>query len=209
MKLKSKKSYYDIFVEMVDYSCQAASMLHEALCNFQKDSLPEKMQEIHKIEHSADILQHETMNALAKEFITPIEREDVISLSSAIDNVTDSIEDVLMRVYMFNIQEIRQEAQGFSSVIMQCCAGLKAMMEEFHNFRKSTTIQSLIVNINRLEEEGDTLYTEALRNLFVNEKEPVQIFAWAQMFEQLEKCCDKCEDVADVVSGVIMKNGKR
>lgn len=206
MNFKSKKTYYDIFVEMVDYSCQAAAMLHESLGNFQKDSLPEKMLEIHKIEHSADILQHETMNMLAKEFITPIEREDIISLSSAIDNVTDSIEDVLMRVYMFNIQEIRQEAQGLSSVIVQCCAGLKAMMEEFHNFRKSGDIHNLIVNINRLEEEGDTLYTEALRNLFVNEKDPVQIFAWTQMFERLEKCCDKCEDVADAVNSVIMKN---
>ena len=206
MNLKSKKSYYDIFVEMVDYSCQAASMLHESLCNFQLGSLPEKMQEIHKIEHSADILRHETMNMLAKKFLTPIEREDIISLSSAIDDVTDSIEDVLMRVYMFNIQEIRQEAQGFSSVIVQCCAELKTMMKEFHNFRKSTAIKSLIVNINRLEEEGDTLYTEAMRNLFVNEKDPIQIFAWSQMFEQLEKCCDKCEDVADAVSSVIMKN---
>ncbi len=206
MNRKPKKSYYDIFVEMVDFCCQAASMLHDSLCNFQKESLSEKMLEIHKIEHSADILQHETMSMLAKEFITPIEREDIISLSSAIDNVTDSIEDVLMRAYMFNIQEVRQEAQGFSSLIMQCCAGLKAMMEELHNFRKSTAIQGLIVNINRLEEEGDTLYTEAIRNLFVNEKDPVQIFAWTQMFDRMEKCCDTCEDVADAVNSVIMKN---
>ena len=206
MAKKLNKSYYETFVEMVDYSCKAASMLHESLCDFHKETLPEKMSEIHKIEHSADILQHQTMKRLAKEFITPIEREDIITLASAIDNVTDTIEDVLMRTYMYNIPTVRQEAQGLSSVIMQCCQGLKSMMEEFHNFRKSTSIQRLIVNINRLEEEGDTLYTEAMRNLYVNEKDPVQIIAWSQMFDQLEKCCDKCEDVADAVNGVIMKN---
>lgn len=206
MAHKLSKSYYDIFVEMVDYSCKAAAMLQESLCNFRKDTLPEKMQEIHKIEHSADILQHQTTNRLAKEFITPIEREDIILLASAIDDVTDHIEDVLMRAYMFNIQTVRQEAQGLSSVITQCCQGLKSMMQEFHNFRKSSSIQQLIVNINRLEEEGDTIYTEAMRNLYVNEKNPVKIITWSQMFEQLEKCCDKCEDVADVVNCVIMKN---
>lgn len=206
MARKLSKSYYDIFVEMVDHSCQAATMLHECLCNFRNDTLPEKMLEIHKIEHSADILQHQTTNRLAKEFITPIEREDIVTLASAIDDVTDHIEDVLMRAYMFNIQKVRQEAQGLSSVIMQCCQALKRMMQEFHNFRKSKSIQRLIVNINRLEEEGDTIYTEAMRSLYVNEKNPVKIIAWSQMFEQLEKCCDKCEDVADVVNCVIMKN---
>lgn len=206
MAKKRRTNYFQMFVEMVEFSCSASRNLSKTLINFEVDKLPEIMDYIHTIEHSADDKKHELMVKLADEFITPIEREDIMSLAQTIDDVTDAIEDVLMRAYMFNIQSIRSEALDFADVIIQCCDCLKKTMEEFHNFQKSTAIHQLIVDVNHLEEDGDRIYKEAMRNLYVNSKDPVEILAWSEMFDRLEKCCDACEHVTDIVESVILKN---
>lgn len=132
--------------------------------------------------------------------------KNTVQSRGTIDDVTDSIEDVLLRLYMFNIRTLRPEAQAFAQVIADCCAALKTMMEEFPNFRRSKTIHTQIVEINGLEEQGDKLYTDAMHTLYADASTPVDVMAWTALFDRLEKCCDKCEDVADVVERVILKN---
>jgi uncharacterized protein Yka (UPF0111/DUF47 family) len=146
------------------------------------------------------------MKRLIREFLPPIEREDIMSIAQEIDDVTDAIEDVLIRIYMFNITSVRKEAHDFSNIIVRCCDALKNTMEEFVHFRKSDSIHKAIVEINYLEEEGDRLYTEAVHNLYTNCKDPIEIMAWTETFERFEKCCDACEQVANEVESVIMKN---
>lgn len=206
MGKKRDFNYFEAFVQLVDYSCQSAEILETSLKRFNPTGLAEMMKNLHGIEHAADMGKHDMMNRLAREFIAPIEREDIIELGQEIDNVTDSIEDVLMGVYMYNILSIRPEAIDFVDVIVQCCNSLKKTMEDFQNFRKSTTIHDSVVEINRLEEVGDRMYTEAVRNLYVNCKDPVEILAWTKIFDRMESCCDACEHVANVVESVMMKN---
>ena len=201
-----RNDYYDTFVKLVDYSCQASTYLHESLQNFDPKMLKERMKNIHHIEHDADEDKHAMMKKLAKEFITPIEREDIIQLAQEIDEVTDTVEDVLIRVYMYNVSEVRPEALKLTEVIVKCCKALKLAMEEFHNFKKSETIQQSIIEVNRLEEEGDNLYIEAVRNLYSTSQNHVEIMGWSKVFDRLENCCDACEHVANVVEGVVMKN---
>ena len=150
--------------------------------------------------------KHEMMAVLVKAFITPIEREDIILLSQSIDEVTDKIEDVLIRIYINNVQQIRPEALAFIKVIIRCCEALKEVMEEFADFRKSKTLHGLIIEINALEEEGDRLFIESMRRLHAEVTDPIEIIAWREIYVYLEKCCDACEHVADVVESVIMKN---
>ena len=138
MAKKRDYDYFEMFVKGVAYSCKAAQMLEETLGHFDPDSLQIKLKDLHAVEHGADILKHDMMKELARAFITPIEREDIILLSQEIDNVTDTIEDVLMRVYMYNVLSIRDEASEFTAIILQCCNALEDAMKEFHNFRKST-----------------------------------------------------------------------
>lgn len=206
MASKKDYNYFDAFVTMVDYSCQSAKMLHDTLTGFSTADLSQRITDIHVIEHAADICKHDMMNRLVKEFITPIEREDIMELAQQIDNVTDNIEDVMLCIYMYNIQKINPSALEFSNVILSCCDALKKTMEQFHDFRKSKTVNATIIEINRLEETGDALYTKTMRDLYLNCKDPIEILAWTQTIEQLEKCCDACEDVADIVESVIMKN---
>ena len=140
MARKLKNDYFKIFVKLVEYSLAAAEDLHDTLSQFRIEKLPQKMEHLHKIEHNADQEKHEMMRQLATEFITPIEREDIIRLSQEIDDVTDAIEDVLLRMYMFNISAMTADALLFSEAIVKACRGLKITMEEFHNFKKSSLL---------------------------------------------------------------------
>ena len=206
MARKKDVNYFDAFVELVEYSCQAANLLNDIMNNFNADKLLDKMREMHAIEHNGDEARHVIVKKLAREFITPIEREDIMDMSDAIDNVTDTIEDVLMRMYMYNITYVREHALAMTDVIVKCCNALKEALDEFHNFRKSKKLHELIIEINFQEEVGDRLYTDATRDLYVNCKDHKEVSAWDTTFHYLEKCCDSCEDVADVIENVIMKN---
>lgn len=206
MVLKKDENYFDTFVKLVSHSCIAADLLSEVMHNFNPDELEEKMKQMHKIEHAGDVERHIMMKKLAKEFITPIEREDIVAMADAIDNVTDNIEDVLMRMYMFNIKTMRADALKMSIIIVKCCEALRQALIEFHNFRKSQTLHGLIVEINRLEEEGDELFTKAVRSLYVSGNDPLEVYGWGRTMHFMEICCDACEDVADVIESVMMKN---
>ena len=206
MSSKRDFNYYDMFVQMAEYSRLSGEMLHQMLTSFNSDNLEQRLVEMHTMEHDADVCKHEMMARLGREFITPIEREDIMELAQELDEVTDSIEDVLQRIYMYNIKAILPEALEFTNVIVNCCGGLKTVMEEFHNFRKSSTIQESIIEINRLEEVGDKLYSTAMRTLYSTCTDAVQILSWTQTFDCLEKCCDACEHAANVVESIIMKN---
>ena len=195
MSKKSDSYYFENFIQCVECGCQAARMLEENLANYSGDDLEEIIRKFHEIEHDADKKKHEMMGVLVKAFITPIEREDIILLSQCIDEVTDKIEDV-----------IRPEAIEFTKVIIRCCETLKEIMQEFADFKKSKTLHGLIVEINALEEEGDRVYMEIMRRLHTEVSDPMEIIAWREIYNYLEKCCDACEHVADVVESVMMKN---
>jgi uncharacterized protein len=206
MATKKGNDYFEMLSELVDYSCSAANLLYDTLLNFEVNKIENKIEEMHKIEHSADLKKHDMMDKLLKEFITPIERGDIAELAHEIDNVTDAIEDILARIYMFNITSMRKEALDFANVIIKNCNELKGLMKEFRNYKKSQEIQKLIVNINGLEEEGDNLYIMSIRNLYTTSKDPIELMTWTDTFKYFERCCDACETAANVVESVIMKN---
>ena len=195
-----------MFVELIEFSCLAAQMLIRVMEDYHPENLVGLMQEMHDIEHSADLKKHDLIEKLAREFITPIEREDIMEMANQIDNVTDAIEDVLMRLYMFNITVIRDDALEVARLIEQSCQELKKALIEFGNFRKSKTLHQHVVEVNRLEEVGDRIYTEATRKLYISDENPVGISAWTHVFHILEKACDSCEDVSDVIEQVLMSN---
>lgn len=206
MARKKDDNYFDTFVELAGYSCKAAALLNEIVNHYDADKLPEKMKEMHAIEHDGDEARHRMIKRLAREFITPIEREDIMAMADYIDTVTDTIEDVVMRMYMFNIRSVTDYAMKMTEVIVKCCDSLKVALDEFYNFRKSQNLHNLIIEINRLEEVGDDLFMKATRDLYVNCPDYKDLAGWDTTYHYLEKCCDACEDVANVIENVIMKN---
>ena len=166
MAKRQENNYFAMLGELVDYSAQAAQKLRECLTDFDPVRLPAQLEEMHAIEHAADLANHGLTDKLVREFITPIEREDIAALAAQIDNITDEIEDVLLRIYMFNIQMLRPELPRFLELIVSCTALLREVMTEFENFRRSKTIKEKIIGINDFEEQGDRLYREAIRALY-------------------------------------------
>lgn len=206
MSKKSDTYYFDNFVECADCACQASRLLEEILEHYNPERLGEKIDQMHEIEHLADVKKHTMMEALMKSFITPIEREDIMSISQCIDDITDTLEDVVLRIYMCNIQSIRPEALRFAQLAIRCCETLQMAMKEFSNFKKSKALQLHLIEINRLEEEGDKLFLDSMRTLHTTLKDPVEIIAWRDIFDYLERCLDVCENTADIIETVIMKN---
>ncbi|MEA4853828.1 MAG: DUF47 family protein [Christensenella sp.] len=206
MARKQAYNYFNAFVQMTEYSCKAASILDKTLRDFDPDAVVEHMRMIHEIEHEADQAKHEMMKVLIREFLPPIEREDVAALAQTIDDVTDAVEDVIIKIYTFNIRSIRPEALEFMDLVTACCSAMKSAMQEFHNFKKSSRLMDCIIEINRLEGDGDELYTRAMRNLHVECDNPIEILNWSRTYSYFEKCCDTCEDVADIMESIIMKN---
>jgi predicted phosphate transport protein (TIGR00153 family) len=207
MSKKKEDRYFNSFTEMCSYSCDAANLLRDIIVDYDPDALDISMEKMHAIEHDADVAKHTMTKMLAKEFVTPIEREDIMELASMIDTVTDKIEDVVLRLYMFNIRSIREDAVMLADMLIKCVASMKVAIEEFHNFRKSKMLNEMIIEINYLEEEGDRLYTMAVRNVFTEEGiSGLEATAWYQVYHYLEDVFDACEDVADVIEGVMMKN---
>lgn len=206
MSKKQDSYYFQNFIACAGLSCQAAQLLKQAFGDFQPDKLTERMDQIHAVEHEADRKKHDLLNTLVKAFITPIEREDIILLSQNIDEVTDKIEDVLLRVYCNNVQKIRPEALELSRLVIRCCEEAKLMAQEFADFKRSKGLRDHIIRINTLEEEADQQFINSMRTLHTTCTDPIEIIVWREIFLYLEKCVDACEHVADTVESVVMKN---
>ena len=203
---KKEYNYFEAFIEIGDYAIRSAQCLHQTLVDFDPRTLPDQMNKIHELEHTADMLKHTMSDHLIREFLPPIEREDIMSLSNVLDDLIDVIEDVVIRLYMYNVTEIPDRAIRLSEIIVSCVEKLIEALKEFEHFRKSKKLSSLITEINRQEEVGDQQYADAMHELFTAGKNPLVTMSWMEIYERLEKCCDSCEDVASCISRAVMNN---
>ena len=206
MSKKQDTFYFDNFIACGEDACRAAELLKKTLEDFQPEQIAGKIQEIHKIEHQADEKKHVLTDHLAKAFITPIDREDILMLSQHIDTITDKIEDVMLRIYINHIREIRPEVLELLEVVIRCCNETCNLLRELADFRHSKVLKEIVIRINSLEEEADQMFINNMYRLHEECKDPLQIIAWREIYDYLEKCADACEHVADGVSSIVMKN---
>lgn len=206
MAKKEDQFFFQNFVDCADYALQAAKMLKDSLVHFNPASVKELIEPLHNVEHAADMKKHEMKAALVKAFITPIEREDIMVLSQDIDDVTDCIEDVLLRIYINDVQSIRIDAISFADIIIRCCQTLRDTLVDFADFKKSKTLNQRLIEINTLEEEADRLFISSMHTLHSTCTDPLEIIAWREIYGYMEKCTDACEHVADIMEEVLLKN---
>ena len=185
---------------------KAADYLVKCLENYNPDNIEKMLEEMHEIEHSADLKRHEMGDALAKAFVIPVDREELDMLSHNIDNVTDEIEDVVHKLYINNITEINPSAIVFAKQIVKACEYLCEIMDEFENFKKSKKIHSLIIKLNDIEDECDKIYLSSMRELMKNPQDVLVTISWREIFDCFESCADVCENVSESIGSVIMKN---
>lgn len=206
MAKKNENFFFENFISCADFSLQAAKLLKDSLTGFSPASMKRLLDEMHRVEHAADMKKHEMKAVLVKAFITPIEREDIMMLSQNIDDVTDCIEDVLLRVYINNVNRIRPDSLPFADLIIRCCQTLLDALGDFADFKKSKTLNERLIEINTLEEEADKLFLSSMRTLHTECSNSLEIIAWREIYAYMEKCADACEHVADVIEEILMKN---
>lgn len=203
---KGDKFYFENFVESTALSKQAAEYLVNCLENYDPDKIQDMLQKMHEIENSADVKKHEMREALAKAFVTPVDREDLDMLSHKLDDVVDAIEEILQKFFIYNVRAIDPAAITFAKKIVDSCQLLCTLMEEFENFKRSKKIQELIIQLNDVEEECDRLYLASMRELTKDPANVAEILVWRDIFNCLEACADACEHVSECVGSVVMKN---
>jgi len=203
---KSDKFYFDNFAQCTSLAKQAAEYLVSCLENYDPEKIEDMLREMHVFEHSADIKKHEMNETLAKAFVTPVDREDLDMMSHQLDNVLDLLEEVLQKIYIYDIKEIEPAAIEYAKQLVRACDLLCEIMSEFENFKKSKRLHALVIECNDVEEECDKLYLYTMHSLTENSTDVLRTVSWYKIFDRFEACADACEHVSDCVGSIVMKN---
>ena len=206
MASKQDKFYFENFIAAADCSCRAADFLVDCLEPYDAARLQQMMRDLHAIEHEGDGKKHEMSAALARAFVTPVDREALAMISANIDDVTDCVEEILEELYMDQIKTILPGTVDFAKRLAGCCRLMKAMLSEFPNFKKPAQLHKLIIDLNHAEEECDRIYMEATMNIRKHCTDVLDVVSWREIYARMENCADACEHVGDCVDMVVMNN---
>ena len=206
MASKADRFYFENFLGAANCCCQAAVYLEDCLKNYDYKNIKQMLEKMHRLEHDADTKKHEMTAALAKAFVTPIDREDLAVISQNIDEVADCIEEVLQRFYVDQIQKVTPEALEFARCIVECCSLMRDMLTELSNFKKPQKLHEMIINLSHMEEACDQLYLEATLKVRDHFDDVLDIISWREIYDHMEECADACEHVGDSIELIVMKN---
>ena len=202
---KKELNYYDEFIKNVEICCEISNILKQHIENFQNEDIKEIEEIVHKLENDADLNLHNIKNYLIKDFLPPIEREDIVLLVNNIDDVVDNLDEIIIDLNIFGINKLRDDFKEFADLICLMSIKLKEVMKNFKDNKKYDYTKSLIIEINGLEEQGDKLYENSIKNLYNTEQNPIEILKWSNIYGTLEDAIDSFERVEDYVEEIIMK----
>jgi uncharacterized protein len=193
--------FYDDFIALGEQIRGGAALLAEMLAP--ERPMWEKADAIKEVEHTCDNLTHEIIQRLHRTFVTPLDREDIHTLASSLDDVIDAIDEAAANVRLYRLDHVRQEARVMAGIIKSCTDQLVVALRAFE---RRSGVAAAAVELNRLENEADRIHQNALQRLFDEETDPITIMKWKEVIDLLEEAADRCEDVANVVEGVVVKH---
>jgi predicted phosphate transport protein (TIGR00153 family) len=201
---QKEQEFYNLFNETMLLICQSSEALLDLLTNF--EDVKEKAGKIKQIELDCDNQTHKVLEVLNSAFITPFDREDMYQIIKSMDNIVDDVEEIANRFSIFNVKIIKSPTIEMANLIKESTLELKDLFENINQIGKNDIIMNKIIEINRLENEGDFFHRKALEELFNNETDSVELIKWKYLFELLEQALDDCEGIANLVQGLIMKH---
>jgi predicted phosphate transport protein (TIGR00153 family) len=201
--LPREENFFELFLNQVEIIGQASRMLLEGV-QAGNSHLAETARRIEELEHQGDDIIHDIFGRLNRTFLTPLDPEDIHSIASHLDNVLDGIEDAAHRIASYGMEPIPPLVVELARIIDACA---KAMRVAFESLKGKRQLLEQCIEINRLEGEADRLVRIAVAELFQNEKNPVVLLKQKEIYDLLERTTDCCEDVADILQGVLVKNG--
>src|SRR5204863_136188 len=195
------RHYFDLFEEAAGNIVRAADLLDQMLRSYPERS--ELARDILICEQEGDRITHDIIRRLNETFVTPIDREDIYALASAMDDIVDFTEEVADYLGLYQIEAPMEQSQRLAHVLLQACRQLAEAMPRMRNF---DDISHFTVEVNRLENDGDRITREAMASLFRNGIDPMVVIRWKDLFERLESAVDATEQVANIIEGIALKN---
>ena len=206
-KKKTKSNYYfDSFPALCHFSVQCCEYILDFMQHFDYAKLEETKVNVHLIEHAADDKKHEVTEKLMTEFMTPIDREDILELLKLIDDITDAVEEVSLKLYLYDYKELPPDTINFMRLTLECVEKTEECLKDFKEFEDPKTMRSLIMAVVHLEEESDTEYINDMRTLYMNETDGFRRQKADAMYTMLEETADRCREVCRFVQIISFKN---
>ena len=196
-----EREFFDLFAEAAGNIVRAADLLDQMLRHYPERA--DLARDILICEQEGDRITHDTIQRLNHTFVTPIDREDILQLASALDDIIDFTEEVADYLGLYKIEAPMEQAQRLAHVLLQSCRQIAEAMPRLRTFRD---ISHYTVEINRLENDGDRITREAMASLFDNGVDPMMVIRWKDIFERLESAIDATEKVANILEGIVIKN---
>ncbi|HEY3836071.1 MAG TPA: DUF47 family protein [Bryobacteraceae bacterium] len=197
-----EEKFFDLLEEQGGHIVEASRLLNDGV-RADATTMASAAGEIKRIEHAADKVTHQLFTRLNQTFVTPLDPEDLHSLGSALDDVVDYIEDAAFRLSAYRVHPVPQGVPELTEIIHQCCLRLQSAVGKLKNGR---AMQDDCIEINRLENVADELVRKLVTSLFNEVTDPIALLKYKEIYEVLELATDLCEDVADVLQTIVVKN---
>jgi predicted phosphate transport protein (TIGR00153 family) len=201
--LPKETSFFDFFEQHAALTVDGAREFMSLVTS--GANIDAKAKRIKEIEHETDVITHRCVEALHRAFITPIDPDIIHRLITRMDDVMDYIEAASERIALYELTEMTPEVRDMADVLQRAADDMLAVCKLLRNLKDPETILKKCVDINRLENEADTILRRAVARLFKEEKDPVTIIKWKEIYEHLESAADRCEDVANIIEGLVLE----
>ncbi|MCL5103779.1 MAG: DUF47 family protein [Armatimonadetes bacterium] len=199
-----EEAFFSLFNAQAGNVVEGAKLLKDLLDDY--SNVDQKRMMIDKAESHGDEITHKIIEKLNTTFITPMDREDIHALASALDDILDYINATAQRLHLYGVNEITDDARLLSNIIVRAAEETEALTKNMENLKDVKNMKALWIEVNRLENEGDKVSRNAIAGLFRNEKNPIEVIKWKEIYEHLETAIDKCEDAANIIESVVLKN---
>ena len=206
MKKKEKYDYFEEFIKVTEYIEESSNKLKELMNNFNVEQLDKSIEEIHKLEHSSDRVVHKMREYLIKDFLPPIEREDIAVIINKLDDIEDGIDEIAIDFKILNVKKVKEDILEFVDILVQAAKAVKGVFEKLSDLKHPELIKEKVIVVNKLEEQGDRVYERIISNLYKEEKDPIELIKWINIYKCFEETIDSCEEISDCIQDVIMKN---
>jgi predicted phosphate transport protein (TIGR00153 family) len=197
--------FFDMFDMQADKLVQAATSFRELAIKGKFDD--EGIALMRDLEHECDSITHDIIDKLNRTFITPFDREDIHSFAHELDNVVDMLYTTSKRLRLYKLTEVNQDLIQFSELIVKSVSALSRGIKAMRNHRKPKDINEACIEVNQIENLGDRLRDDVIFKLFENTRDPIIVMKWKEIFESVETVLDICEDIANLMDSILVKQG--
>jgi uncharacterized protein len=199
------QKFFDHFEDLADKIEKGGKLFLDILNNYEHSE--GKLSKLKDIEHEADKITHIIYEKVHKTYITPLDREDIFALANKMDSILDIVEATAARMYLYGVKKPNREVIELCLILNRAIAVVKTIVQHLRHKKHSNMIIEACVEINAIENEGDYILRQAISRLFHHEQDVVELIKMKEIFELIEEAIDTCEDVSDIVEGIVLKNG--